>query len=84
MANIGELIKRLREERGWSQAELARRAGITQAMISYLETGKRSWHLLSVGAAQRLARSLGVSIGYFEASDDESQMEPATEAMVGA
>jgi transcriptional regulator with XRE-family HTH domain len=35
----GELVRQLRQERGWTQAELARRAGTTQAEISDLERG---------------------------------------------
>lgn len=35
-------IKEKRQERGWSQTELAKRAGSTQNTISSLETGQYS------------------------------------------
>lgn len=35
------LIKRMRETRGENQSEFAARLGITQAMLSYLESGER-------------------------------------------
>lgn len=37
MASIGENIKRLREGKGWSQAELAERIGKSRAAISQYE-----------------------------------------------
>jgi len=36
----GEVIRMLRELKGWTQAELARRCGITTTNISLLENGK--------------------------------------------
>jgi transcriptional regulator with XRE-family HTH domain len=33
------VLKRLREERGWSMAKLAEEAGVTDAYIAQLETG---------------------------------------------
>ena len=36
---LGDKIKRLRQERGWDQKELADRVGITNATISRYETG---------------------------------------------
>lgn len=43
-----KLITYLREKQGMSQAELARRSGITPAGIHRLETGKRSPHLTTL------------------------------------
>lgn len=34
------MIKELREEKGWSQNELARRSGVKQGIISDIESGK--------------------------------------------
>lgn len=34
------MIRELRQEKGWSQSELARRAGIKQGVLSYIESGR--------------------------------------------
>lgn len=56
----GPLIKRLREEKGWSQRELGRRSGVHHSLISRLETGMQddthTHNLL------RLAEVLGVPL----------------------
>lgn len=36
----GPLVRELREERGWSQAELARRANVSRTFVIDLESGK--------------------------------------------
>jgi len=36
----GELVRRRREELGWSQARLAEAAGTGQALISRIESGR--------------------------------------------
>ena len=54
------MLKTLREKKGWSQAELARRAKVTDAYIAQLETGVRSNPSLEI--LQRLARALGVPL----------------------
>ena len=33
-------VRELREQRGWSQSEVARRAGVRQATLSVMESGK--------------------------------------------
>jgi transcriptional regulator with XRE-family HTH domain len=37
---IGDVVKQLREARGWTQAELARRLGLDQSQVNRLESGK--------------------------------------------
>ena len=39
--DIGTRIRQLRQSRGWSQAELARRMGINKSVIGYYELGGR-------------------------------------------
>lgn len=34
------MIRELREKLGWSQSELARRSGVKQGVLSYIESGK--------------------------------------------
>jgi transcriptional regulator with XRE-family HTH domain len=54
------MIKRLREERGWTQENLAARADVTQGYIAHLEAGTRQ--RISLEVADRLARALGVGV----------------------
>jgi transcriptional regulator with XRE-family HTH domain len=56
--SISDRIARLRKERGFSQAELAERIGIIQALVSDYETGKLR---LSAEMAVRFARALDVT-----------------------
>jgi XRE family transcriptional regulator of biofilm formation len=75
--HIGERIQRLREDRGWTQTELAAKAQIKQPVISRLESQVQD--SVSSEALKRLARVLGVSadylIGMYE-QDTESELLP--------
>ncbi len=53
----GEAIRMLRELKGWTQAELARRSNVSSTNISLLENGK-----VEIGKrrAEQIARALGV------------------------
>lgn len=53
----GAVIKMLRELKGWTQAELAKRSGITSTNISLLENER-----VEIGKkrAEQLARAFGV------------------------
>jgi transcriptional regulator with XRE-family HTH domain len=55
------VLKALREERGWSMAELVKKADVTDAYIAQLETRKKKNPSLDV--LKRLARALGVPVG---------------------
>lgn len=52
-------IKKFREERGWSQQELAERAGLSRAGVSAIETGKL---VPSTVAALALAKVFGCTV----------------------
>jgi HTH-type transcriptional regulator, competence development regulator len=54
------VLKRLREEKGLSQADLAEKAGVTAPYITQLETGKKANPSLDV--LRRLAKALGVPV----------------------
>ena len=55
-------IKELRKVKGWSQAELSRRSGVAQGMISRMENGQvDSVHL---PALEKLAKALGCDPRY--------------------
>lgn len=57
MSRIGDRVQSLLSDRGWSQAELARRAGCTRAAISNICRGSDP----SLTLLRRLAAELGVA-----------------------
>jgi transcriptional regulator with XRE-family HTH domain len=59
MSEIGERIKEIRLKRGFSQSELARRAGLTPGFIWQVEVGmKEPGRRALVGIARALSVSL--------------------------
>ncbi len=58
---FGQRVRRLRQERGWSQAQLGQRLGTHQKQISSYE---RSIHLPSAELLIRIAEMFGVSLDY--------------------
>ena len=61
MLGFGDKLKRLRESREWSQAELARRSGITKSAISTYELDMRT---PSADVVRALSKVFGVSSDY--------------------
>ena len=57
MQDLGAKIYEYRNRKGWTQTELARRAGIAQANLSNIEKGKRD---LTVSTLIRVASALEV------------------------
>ena len=55
-------IKEIRDVKGWSQAELARRSGVPQPTISRLEAGQSD--SVSLTNLEKLAKALGCDPGY--------------------
>ncbi|HSQ25664.1 MAG TPA: cupin domain-containing protein [Anaerolineales bacterium] len=68
---LGTKLKLLREERGLSQRELARRAGISANSVSLIERDENS---PSVSTLQSLAESLMVKMGYFFEEESPSKI----------
>ncbi len=77
---IAMRIKQAREKRGFSQAELARRASLTPAAISQFEAGDREPSLASLG---RLANALGASTEHLMGRevDEKFMSNPDVSAM---
>lgn len=57
--SVGNNIKRLREECGLSQADLAMRANISQSMLSQIEKGTKN---PSLQVGKEIADILGCSV----------------------
>ncbi|GAB4335799.1 MAG: XRE family transcriptional regulator [Candidatus Abyssubacteria bacterium] len=60
--HVGEKVKKLREEKGMSLAELAEKSGFSSALLSQIEN-----HMISppLGTLIKLAGAMDVSIGHF-------------------
>ena len=64
--HLGPRLRQLRGRAGLSQRELARRAGVTNATISQIETGRVS---PSVASLRKIAGALGLSLAQFFAGE---------------
>ncbi len=60
--DVGARLKALRRERGWSQRELAKRAGVTNGMISLIEQNRVS---PSISSLHRILEALPVTMADF-------------------
>lgn len=68
-----ERIKQARQERGWSQAELARRMSVTQPSVAEWESGRKAPNMKNL---VRLAKLLDV--GFEWLSTGRGEMRPPT------
>jgi transcriptional regulator with XRE-family HTH domain len=59
MAATNDHVRELRERKGWSQDELAKKCGWTQYRVSRIETGKTA---LSLEDMKTVARVFGVPV----------------------
>lgn len=59
LPRLGQRIRRLRDIRGWTQAELAERAGVDRSFLADVERGKRNISILNLSL---IAEALGVSL----------------------
>ncbi len=67
MANFGSRLKELREEKGFSQQQLANELGISNIAIYYWENNLREPKL---GAVITLAKYFKVTLGYMAGLED--------------
>ena len=70
---FGELVRRLRTEKGYSQEEFSFRVGLHQTYISSVERGERN---VTIQTADRIAKALGTKLSdlfrELERESDES------------
>lgn len=83
--SLGQRIRTLREQKGWSVRELSRRANVRQATLSEVENGKR--RDMTTETAKRIALALGVGVDFLIGTwerEEDSEFLPAAVALVGA
>ncbi len=74
---LGQVVRMLREGRGWSLREMAERSGISHNQVMIVEKGQINPGLETV---QGLARAFGISVGELLGEDaGEQSMHPAPE-----
>ena len=59
--NTGKIIARLREDKGWSQTDLADTSSVSRVMIGKYERGEA---IPSIEVAKKIADAFGVSLDY--------------------
>jgi len=60
--NIGPKIKKIRQERGWTQKQLAELLSFSESLLSYIENGARSFDVKDL---HKLAEIFKVPYTYF-------------------
>ena len=73
LMGVPENIKALRHKAGFSQPELAKRAGVSQQLISQLENGKN----LTTKYLPQIAAALGAAMGDIDEAYSSSTLGPA-------
>lgn len=56
---FGKPVRRLRQEKGYSQEEFSFRVGLHQTYVSSIERGERN---VTIQTADRIARALGITL----------------------
>lgn len=86
MVDCSEKIRSLREARGLTQIQVAKRVGVSKAMISAYETASKA---PSIEVLIRLSRLFGVSVDYLVCVDapktiDVSGLDDESAALLAA
>lgn len=75
-ARMFATLVHLRSSQGITQADVARRMGVTQATISELESGWQEGRDSSASTVQRYARAIGVELRMWIEPKDPELVEP--------
>jgi transcriptional regulator with XRE-family HTH domain len=59
LGKFGENVRRIRKKKGWSQEELAKKAGLHRTYIGSIERSERNVSLINI---EKIAKSLQVKI----------------------
>jgi transcriptional regulator with XRE-family HTH domain len=70
---LGRRIADLRERKGWTQKQLAERAGLSVPFLSDVERDKRN---IGSEALLRIADALRASLEYLMRGEDQQEVEP--------
>lgn len=70
MPTIGDRIKEIREELGWTQEKLADTAGISKGFLSDVENNKRD---ISSTNVLKIANAMGASLEYLMRGEEKKQ-----------
>lgn len=66
-SNIGRKLKELRLSRGWRQADIADKVGLSRPAICNIEAGKRA---LTLSTLKRFCEIYKIDISYFDIETD--------------
>src|ERR1700737_1244144 len=70
MPTVGDRVRALREEKKWTQDQLATKSGVSTGFLSDIENNKRN---PSSEYVLKIANALGASIDYLLRGDEASQ-----------
>ena len=76
-SNLGESIRKIRQEKGLSQGEMQKRTGILRSYLSRVENGHT---VPSFATLQRLASAMNVALADFFPHNDGVSAPPDSEA----
>lgn len=74
-AGVSKKLKSLRDNKGWTQSDLAKQALIPEGTISAYETGRIG---MSLDAAFKLTEALGCTLECLVCRDDQSRTPEAS------
>ena len=75
VGTIGELVRDQRKQRGWSQSQLAEKAGVSRLWIGHLEKGKDT---VELGLVLKTLRALEINLEAFLQSNNPVAGGPLT------